>query len=140
MFTAIQRFICAIYGSTKETINEVTSDLFYQKYQNQSKIVYMSTLPPCKWVLFPHVNRPDCITSIWKKANVAKPVLPPITGHGWNEDRSLTWTSEIFPEEVEEILFNDEFDTIDYIDDSEESDDEEDIRLSPVLFDFTMYC
>ena len=63
--------------------------------------------------------------SIWKKANVAKPALPPIAGHGWNG--SLTWTSEIFPEEVEEILFDDEFDTNDYIDDREESDDEDNI-------------
>ena len=30
------------------------------------------------------------IASIWKKTNVAKPVLPPITDHGWNEDGSLT--------------------------------------------------
>ena len=67
------------------------------------------------------------IASIWKKANVAKPVLPAITGHGWNEDGSLTQTSEIFPKEVAEILFDDEFDTNDYIDDSGKSDEEEDI-------------
>ena len=65
-----------------------------------------------------------------------KPVLPLFADHGWNENGSLTWTSEIFLEEVEEILLNDEFDTIGYIDDSGESDDEEDIRLSPVLFGF----
>ena len=86
----------------------------------------MSTLPPCERVLFLHVKRASYIASIWKKANVAKPVLPPITGHGWNEDGSLTWTSEICPQEVEEILFDDEFDTNDYIDDSGESDNEED--------------
>ena len=37
------------------------------------------------------------------------------------------WRSEIFPEEVEEILFDDEFDNSDFIDDSGESNDEEDI-------------
>ena len=57
----------------------------------------------------------------------SKPVLPPVTDNDWNEDGRLTWTSEIFPKEVEEILFNDEFDTDDYIDDSGESDDEEHI-------------
>ena len=87
----------------------------------------MSTLPPCERVLFLHVKSPNYIASIWKKANVAKPVLPPVTDHGWNEDRNLTWTSEVFPEEVEEILFDDEFDTNDYIDDSGESDDKEDL-------------
>ena len=103
MFTAIQGFICAIYGSTKKTINEVRFDLFHQKYQNQNKIVDMSTLLPCERVLFLHVKRANYIASIWKKANVAKPVLSPITDNGWNEDGSLTWISEIFPEEVEEF-------------------------------------
>ena len=46
MFTAIQGFICAIYGSIKKTINEVRFKLVYQKCQNQNKIVDMSTLPP----------------------------------------------------------------------------------------------
>ena len=124
----------------QKNINEVRFDLFYQKYQNQNKMVDMSTLPPCKWVLFLHVKRANYIASIWKKANVAKSVLPPITDHGWNEDGSLTWTSEIFPKEVKEILFNNEFDTNDYIYDSGESVDEEDVWLSPVLFGFTMYC
>ena len=127
MFTVIQGFICAIYGSTRKTINEVRFDLFHQNYQNQNKIVDMSTLPPCERVLFLYVKRANYIASIWKKANVAKPALPPITDHGWNEDGSLTWTSELFPEEVQEILFDDEFDINDYIDDSGESDDEEDI-------------
>ena len=41
MFTEIQGFIYAIYGSTKKAINEVRFNLFYQKYQNQNKIVDM---------------------------------------------------------------------------------------------------
>ena len=127
MRTAIQKFICAIYGSTKKTINEVRFDLFCQTYQNQNKIVDMSTIPPCERVLFLHVKPANYIVSIWKKANVAKPVLPPITGHGWNEDGSLTWTSEIFPKEIAEILFDDEFDTNYYIDDSGETDEDENI-------------
>ena len=127
MFTAIQGFIWTIFGSTKKTINKVRFDLFYQKYQNQNKIVDILTLRPCKRVLFLHVKCTNYIASIWKKANVAKPVLPPITDDGWNEDGSLTWTFEIFPEEVEEISFDNDFDTNDYIDDSWESDDEEDI-------------
>ena len=101
---------------------EATYNLFYQKHQNQSKIVDISTLPPCKRVLFLHVQHTDYMASIWKKANVAKPVLPLFTDHGWNEDGSFTWTSEIFAEEVEEILFDDEFDTNDYIDGSWEND------------------
>ena len=127
MFTAIQRFICAIYGSTKKTFNEVRFDLVYRKYQNQNKIVDMSTLPPGERVLFLHVKRVNYIASIWKKANVAKPALPPFTDNGWNKDGCLTWISDIFSQEVEKILFDDEFDNNDYIDDSGEGDDEEDI-------------
>ena len=88
---------------------------------------------------FLNVKRANYIALIWKKSNVAKPVLPPITDHGWNEYGSLTWTSKIFPEEVEEILFDEEFDSIDYIDDNRESEGKGDIWLSPALFSFTMY-
>ena len=77
--------------------------------------------------MFLHVKRANYIASIWKKANVVKPVLPPFTNHNWNEKGSLTFTSDIFPEEVKEILFDDEFDNKDYIDDSGESNNEEDI-------------
>ena len=76
--------------------------------------------------MFLHVKRANYIASIRKKANIAKPVLPPFTNHNWNEDGSLTFTSDIFPEKVKEILFDDEFDNNDNIDDSGESDDEED--------------
>ena len=75
----------------------------------KNKIVDMSTLPPCRRVLFLDDKRANYIASIWKKATVAKPVPSTITDHGRNEDGSLTWTSEIFPEEVEEISFADEF-------------------------------
>ena len=35
MFTAIQRFICAIYGSTKKTINEIKFDLKSSKIKTK---------------------------------------------------------------------------------------------------------
>ena len=113
--------------------------LFYQKHQNQDNMVDISTLWPCKQVFFLNVKRANYIALIWKKANVAKPLLPPITDHGWNEYGSLTWTSKTFPEEVGEILFDKEFDSNDYIDDNRESEGKEDIWLSPALFSFTMY-
>ena len=113
--------------------------LFYQKHQNQDNMVDISTLWPCKQVFFLNVKRANYIALICKKTNVAKPVLPRIPDHGWNEYGSLTWTSKIFPEEVEEILFDGEFDSNDYIDNNRESESEKDIWLSPVWLSFTMY-
>ena len=34
MFSAIQKFVCAIYGPTRENANGIIFDLFYQKHQN----------------------------------------------------------------------------------------------------------
>ena len=76
MFTAIQNFICAIYGSKKKTINEIRLCLFYQKHQSQNKILDISTLPPCELVLFLHVKRANYIASIWKKSKCSKACLP----------------------------------------------------------------
>ena len=88
---------------------------------------------------FLNVKRANYIALIWKKSNVAKPVFPPVTDHGWNEYGSLTWIPKIFPKEAEEILLDEEFDSIDYIDDNRENEDKGDIWLSPALFSFTMY-
>ena len=44
-----------------------------------------------------------------------------------NENGSLTWISEIFPKEVKENLFDEEFDSSDYIDENGEREDEGDI-------------
>ena len=74
------------------------------------KILDMSTLPRCKQVLFNHVENANYIASIWKKTVAAKPVLLPVIDHSWNEDGSLIRTSELFPEEVQEIVFHEEFD------------------------------
>ena len=87
----------------------------------------MSTLTPRKQVLFLHVKGANYIASIQKKANVAEPVLPPVIGHGWNKDGSLIWTLEIFSEKVEEIIQDKEIHSNDYIADSGESENEEDI-------------
>ena len=62
-------------------------------YRNQSIDLQSKSMD---WFLYDNglrrerVKCVNYIASIWKKTNVAKPVLPPITDHGWNEDGSLT--------------------------------------------------
>ena len=51
-----------------------------------------------------------------------------------NENGSLTWTSEIFPKEVKENLFDEEFDSSDYIDENGEREDEGDIWPRQSIF------
>ena len=64
LFTAIQKFICAIYGSIKKTINEVRFDLFYQKYQNQNKngstTMRASLVSPCVPTILLQFEKKKC--------------------------------------------------------------------------------
>ena len=56
--------------------------------------------------------------------------LPDITGHGWSEDGSIKWVESVFPEGIEEILLNDNYeedfdmDVEDTLDSSDNEDDE----------------
>ena len=45
---------------------------------------------------------------------------------GWNEDRSIVWVNEIFPDEVEEILVDKRYDPDDTNDQPVESDFDDD--------------
>ena len=39
---------------------------------------------------FSMLSVPTTLLKFGKKTNIANPVLPPVTDHGWNEDGSLT--------------------------------------------------
>ena len=54
---------------------------------------------------------------------------PDITRHDWNEDRSIKWVESVFPEEIEEIILNDNYEEdfdMDVEDTLDSSDDEDD--------------
>ena len=85
----------------------------------------MSTLPPCQHVLKLHVLRSCYVAAIWKRPIEAKRNLPDITSYGWKSNGSIQWTDDIYPDEVKDVLFHDNYDGTEFFNDEGESDDEE---------------
>ena len=85
----------------------------------------MSTLPPCESVLRLHVLRACYVAAIWKRATEENPILPEMRSFGWNVDGSIQWADKIYLQEVKDILFDENYDETEFVDDEGESDDEE---------------
>ena len=72
-----------------------------------------------------HVLRACYVAAMWKQATEAKPSFPEINFFGWKLDGRIQWAVEIYPEEVKDILFDDQYDEEEFLDDEGESGDEE---------------
>ena len=127
LLNKIQQFVCQIYGSRKEKVNDTRYELFHRKYNNQNKIVDMSSLPPCESVLKLHIMRANYVACLWKKSKIAMIDLPNVIYHGWQPDGQIQWIQDdnIYPQDVEDILFDDKnYDVDDVGDEDGESDDD----------------
>lgn len=80
---------------------------------------------------------------MWRCSDKAQLQAPDIKMHGWDENNNIKWLEEEFPEDIQDLLFDqndpnfDEFDESDIIDSTdetdiigrdEETDDEEEIN------------
>jgi len=57
---------------------------------------------------------------MWRKTTSSMMYLEEPSAHGWNKDRSIDWVSEPYPQDVIDLLKNDESD------DNSDSDNEDD--------------
>ena len=87
-------------------------------------------MPPSKSVLRLHTQRANYVAKIRKLSIENEVNCPDITRHGWNEDGSIRWVESVFPEDIKEILLNDNYeedfdmDVEDTLDSSDNEDDE----------------
>ena len=123
----LEKFVCKLYGYNKRDVSKVRKKIFDKKCKQEGIITDLSVMPPCKSVLRLHTNY---VAKIWKSSMENEVDCPDITRHGWNEDGSIKWVESIFPEDIEEILLNDNYeedfdmDVEDTLDSSDYEDDE----------------
>ena len=106
----LESFVCKLYGYRESNINNVRKKIFEKKCKKEGKIVDLANLPPCKSVLKLHTLRANYVAKVWKCSLENMVDYPDITLHGWNEDGSVKWVDEVFPNDVEEILLHEEYD------------------------------
>ena len=95
--------------------------MFLQKYSSTSKVIDLAVLPPCRSVLYLHAQRANYVAKIWKSSNLARHDMPGIKYNSWLENGEINWVENVFPDDIEDILVDPEFD-MNY-NDSDDGDD-----------------
>ena len=89
-------------------------------------VIYLSLLPVCQSSLLKHIKQANYVARIWRQAST------PILQHDdprlhWNEDLSVDWILEAYPEDICDLLVNNNDETaIRETSSDEVSDDEND--------------
>ena len=82
----------------KKDVNEVQFGQYRSKYQNENKIVDISTLPPCRSVLLLQSKRANYVACVWKRYLEINFELPSISDHGWDENANICCENENIPQ------------------------------------------
>ena len=121
--TAIEEYVCALYRSKKNSVNELHYDLFLKKQKKESKIIDLSTVPPCFSPLCLQLKRANFVSKLWKRTKIAQLPLPQIEEHGWNAYGSIVWITEPYPEDISDLLMNHSLESESESGDSDEYDE-----------------
>ena len=110
----LERYVCRLYGSKKDTVKAVRFDMFERK-QKKGVMIDLSNLPPSQSALYLHMEKANYVARLWKLAGV--PMLnPPLPiGSGWDEDGDIQWIENMLPDKVSSIFLK-----------TDDSDSEED--------------
>ena len=95
-------------GQEKKIVNDVRYELFNKKYARENKVIDLSLIPPCQSTLMLHLRRSKYVVSIWKKLLLARFDLLDVHGHGWNQDYTIKWIEKTFPNNINELLLQEE--------------------------------
>ena len=88
LITVCETFVCQLYGSKTNSINDCRYELFSVKGAQGDN------LPPTQDALQMHVQRANYQAAVWVRALQAKPVLPSPCGYGWeiaNDQLTMKW-------------------------------------------------
>ena len=100
--------MCHLYEGKGESVDELRYKKFETIYRTNSTTQDLSLLPPCRRLLFFHLKRANYIARIWKLCFQAIIDFRDISNRGWNGDGTFHWTTEDFPDDINEILTNED--------------------------------
>ena len=122
----LEEFICYLYGHKCKEINTVRYNKFKDTYEKKNKILDLSLLPACQQTLRLHFKRSNYVASIWKNCLVPRVDLPAVESHGWTQSGEIIWCENVLPENIEDILIDQDSDSEGEIENESESETDED--------------
>ena len=109
-FQQVQAYICALYGNAKcRSSNELRADVFDKKYTQKNEVIDLSLLPPCESAFMLHCKRANYVAKTWKSDLNLIASAPEIYENEWRVTGGIEWVEQIFPEVVDDILMDDEY-------------------------------
>ena len=110
----LERYVCRLYGSKKDTVKAVRFDMFERK-QKKRVMIDLLNLPPSQSALYLLMEKANYVARLWKLAGVPMLNPPSPIGSGWDEDGDIQWIENMLPDEVSSIFLK-----------TDDSDSEED--------------
>ena len=74
------------------------------------------------------IKQANFVSKLWKSTRIAQLILPNIEEHGWNTDGSIAWILDPYPEDILDLLMNDENESEDRNVNEEESEEESEVE------------
>ena len=118
----------AIYTDTKIQISKkFVKKMFDKKFVKEEKVIDLSLLPPCQSTLYLLILHSNYVTRIWKCSLINVVEFPGIMENGWMENSEIFWVDDAFPDDIMDILVDEDFDKGSMeleLDPQDDSDDE----------------
>ena len=100
----LEEYVCCLYGGKSSDVNALRNEILWKTIKNKKQIINLFHLPPCRSSLILHARRNNYIANIWRQADQKILVYESPQQHGRNEDYSLEWVDEIFPNDIAKHL------------------------------------
>ena len=130
----LEEFVCHLYGGKGKSVDELRYKKFEYVYRTKNKMQDLSLLPSCQRSLFLHQKRANYIARIWKLCFQAIIDFEDIDNHGWNSNGTIHWTTEEFPDDIIEILTNENDGDNEQIEIDEPDDSDEECDFVSMYF------
>ena len=113
LLPAAEKYVCRLYPPVKRfnEVNKARHHMFSQNVKS-GKIVDLSVIPPCSSVLRNQLFRAAYIANMWKNSKTAYIEQYQIDEYGWNRDGSMFWTDKSFPDDLEQIMEDEEYEKL----------------------------
>ena len=119
----LEKFVCFLYGHPRLlSVNEARRKVFWQKFNKDEKIVYLSLMPPCKSNLHYHIMRANYVAYLFRQADHLVMHLESPERYGWDADGKVVWSDNCYPNDINEFLLDEENGEISSDDDEYEDD------------------
>ena len=124
--TALEKYVCTLYGSKENLVDAARLDMFMKKQTKENKVTDLSVIPPCLTSLYLQIKRKNYVAAVWKRTEHPKTLFTIIEEHGWQADCSINWIEEPFPDDFSDLLYEeDEYSYETTNDENDESDIDE---------------